>query len=227
MRLLLVEDSARLRELLTESVHQVGWRVDAVATSAAAQLAIKAVSYDLALVDLGLPDSDGLDVIRVLRRDGFAAPILVVTARGSIEDRVAALDAGADDYLVKPFNHLELLARSRALLRRRVPHNIEPIVVGVLSYDPGSGVVMASGAPLSIAPRERSVLALLLRNAGLVTPKPSIEAILSESGEDISTNAVELAISRLRRRLAPFNLPIRIETIRGIGYLLREKRTDC
>jgi two-component system response regulator TctD len=226
MRLLLVEDSPRLRDLLAESVHQVGWRLDSVATIGAAHLATQAVSYDLALVDLGLPDGDGLDLIRELRRDDFTAPILVITARGSIEDRVAALDGGGDDYLVKPFNHIELLARCRALLRRRAPNYIESIVVGDLSFDPANGVVAVGGEPLAVAPRERSVLELLLRNAGRVTPKQLIESKLSEFGDDISTNAVELAISRLRRRLAPFDLPISIETIRGIGYLLREKRQD-
>ncbi|MFJ6322134.1 MULTISPECIES: response regulator [unclassified Rhizobium] len=226
MRLLLVEDSARLRDLLTESVHHAGWRLDSVAMAAAALLATQTVSYDLALVDLGLPDGDGLDLIRDLRRDGFIAPILVVTARGSIDDRVAALDGGADDYLLKPFNHIELLARCRALLRRRAPHYSESIVLGGLSFDPASGVVAAGGEPLAIAPRERSVLELLLRNADRVTSKQIIESKLSEFGDDISTNAVELAVSRLRRRLAPFDLPIRIETIRGIGYLLREKRED-
>ncbi|WP_047462147.1 response regulator transcription factor [Rhizobium rhizogenes] len=226
MRLLLVEDSARLRDLLAESVHQMGWRLDSVATIGDAHLATQTVSYDLALVDLGLPDGDGLDLIRELRRDDFTAPILVITARGSIEDRVAALDGGADDYLVKPFNHIELLARCRALLRRRAPNYIESIVVGGLSFDPANGVVAVGGEPLAVAPRERSVLELLLRNAGRVTPKQLIESKLSEFGDDISTNAVELAVSRLRRRLAPFDLPISIETIRGIGYLLREKRQD-
>ncbi|WP_168879220.1 response regulator transcription factor [Rhizobium sp. P28RR-XV] len=226
MRLLLVEDSPRLRDLLAESVHQAGWRLDSVATVDAAHLAIRAVSYDLALIDLGLPDGDGLDLIRDLRRSGFIPPILVVTARSSIEDRVAALDGGADDYLVKPFNHIELLARCRALLRRRAPQYIESIIIGGLSFDPASGIVTVGDEPLSVAPRERSVLELLLRNAGRVTPKQIIESKLSEFGGDISTNAVELAISRLRRRLAPFDLPISIETIRGIGYLLREKRQD-
>jgi two-component system response regulator TctD len=226
MRLLLVEDSARLRDLLVESVHQAGWRLDGVATVSAARLATQTVGYDLVLVDLGLPDGDGLDLIRNLRRDGFTAPILVITARGSIEDRVAALDGGADDYLVKPFNHIELLARCRALLRRKAPDYNESIILGGLSFDPASGIVAIAGEPLAVAPRERSVLELLLRNVGRVTSKQTIESKLSEFGDDISTNAVELAVSRLRRRLVPFNLPISIETIRGIGYLLRERRRD-
>ncbi|MDQ0392106.1 response regulator transcription factor [Labrys monachus] len=226
MRLLLVEDSARLRDLLGESVHLAGWRLDSVETVAAARQAIEAVAYDLALVDLGLPDGDGLALIRDLRHGGFNAPILVITARGSIEDRVAALDGGADDYLVKPFNHTELMARCRALLRRSAIHYAEQIAVGGLAFDPASGNVTADQKSLSIAPRERSVLELLLRNAGRVTSKQSIETMLSEFSSEISTNAVELAISRLRRRLLPYDLGVEIETIRGIGYLLREKQPD-
>jgi two-component system response regulator TctD len=224
MRLLLVEDSVRLRELLTERVHDAGWRLDAVATAAEAEAATRSVAYDLALLDLGLPDRDGIALIRELRKRGFAAPILVITARGAVDDRVAALDSGADDYLVKPFNHTELLARCRALLRRRSSAVVELFEVAGISFDPALGIVRIAGEALSIAPRERSVLELLLRNAGRVVAKEQIEVALSEFGGEISTNAVELAVSRLRRRLAPSQSGVAIETIRGVGYLLREAK---
>jgi DNA-binding response OmpR family regulator len=224
MRLLLVEDSVRLRELLTERVHDAGWRLDAVATAAEAEAAARSVAYDLALLDLGLPDRDGIALIRELRKGGFAAPILVITARGAVDDRVAALDSGADDYLVKPFNHTELLARCRALLRRRSSAVVELFEVAGVSFDPALGIVRIAGKALSIAPRERSVLELLLRNAGRVVAKEQIEVALSEFGGEISTNAVELAVSRLRRRLAPSQSGVAIETIRGVGYLLREAK---
>lgn len=224
MRLLLVEDSVRLRELLTERVHDAGWRLDAVATAAEAEAATRSVAYDLALLDLGLPDRDGIALIRELRKRGFAAPILVITARGAVDDRVAALDSGADDYLVKPFNHTELLARCRALLRRRSSAVVELFEVASISFDPALGIVRIAGKALSIAPRERSVLELLLRNAGRVVAKEQIEVALSEFGGEISTNAVELAVSRLRRRLAPSPSGVAIETIRGVGYLLREAK---
>jgi DNA-binding response OmpR family regulator len=224
MRLLLVEDSVRLRELLTERVHDAGWRLDAVATAAEAEAATRSVAYDLALLDLGLPDRDGIALIRELRKRGFAAPILVITARGAVDDRVAALDSGADDYLVKPFNHTELLARCRALLRRRSSAVVELFEVAGISFDPALGIVRIAGKALSIAPRERSVLELLLRNAGRVVAKEQIEVALSEFGGEISTNAVELAVSRLRRRLAPSQSGVAIETIRGVGYLLREAK---
>jgi DNA-binding response OmpR family regulator len=224
MRLLLVEDSVRLRELLTERVHDAGWRLDAVATAAEAEAATRSIAYDLALLDLGLPDRDGIALIRELRKRGFAAPILVITARGAVDDRVAALDSGADDYLVKPFNHTELLARCRALLRRRSSAVVELFEVAGISFDPALGIVRIAGKALSIAPRERSVLELLLRNAGRVVAKEQIEVALSEFGGEISTNAVELAVSRLRRRLAPSQSGVAIETIRGVGYLLREAK---
>ena len=224
MRLLLVEDSVRLRELLTERVHDAGWRLDAVATAAEAEAATRSVAYDLALLDLGLPDRDGIALIRELRKRGFAAPILVITARGAVDDRVAALDSGADDYLVKPFNHTELLARCRALLRRRSSAVVELFEVAGISFDPALSIVRIAGKALSIAPRERSVLELLLRNAGRVVAKEQIEVALSEFGGEISTNAVELAVSRLRRRLAPSQSGVAIETIRGVGYLLREAK---
>ncbi len=136
MRLLLVEDSPRLSELLTERVHEAGWRLDCVGTIAEAAEAVRTGLHDLLLVDLGLPDGDGLDFIRALRRSGTTTPILALTARGSVEDRIAGLDAGADDYLVKPFNHGEFLARCRAMLRR-APQAAAPVLeAGRLAYDP-------------------------------------------------------------------------------------------
>jgi len=118
MKVLLVEDSLRLRELLADSIHQADWRVDAVASLGEALAAVAVSEYDLVLVDLGLPDGDGLDLVRTLRGKGLSLPIMVITARGAVDERIAGLDAGADDYLVKPFNHFELLARCRAVLRR-------------------------------------------------------------------------------------------------------------
>ena len=135
MRLLLVEDSSRLRELLTEAVHGAGWRVDAVATIGEATEAVAVTPYDLLLVDLGLPDGDGLDLVRAFRRNSVKTPILVLTARAAIDERISGLDAGADDYLVKPFNNGEFLARCRALLRR-APDTKTPILLAAqLSLD--------------------------------------------------------------------------------------------
>ena len=222
MRLLLVEDSVRLRDLLAERVRGAGWMLDAVASLAAATEATRSILYDLLLIDLGLPDGDGMTLIKSLRAQDSSVPILVLTARGSIDDRVEALDCGADDFLIKPFNHIEFLARCRALLRRSGPHRKDAIEFGRLSFDPASGSVRVAGDIVPVSPRERSLLELLLRHADRVVPKERIEIALSAFGEEISTNAVELAVSRLRRRLDPVDPGITIETVRGAGYLLRE-----
>jgi DNA-binding response OmpR family regulator len=225
MRLLLVEDTPRLRDLLTEAVHAAGWRIDAVGSLADAEEAIATTPYDLLLVDLGLPDGDGLDLIRATRRARHKTPILILTARGAIDERIAGLDAGADDYLVKPFNHGELLARCRALLRRS-PHTAEPALqAGSLTFDIASGSVTFNGEELALAPRERAVLEILMRDAGRVANKRKLEHTLSEFGEEFSSNALETVVSRLRKKLDATTTGLSLETIRGVGYLLREKRT--
>lgn len=224
MKVLLVEDSLRLRELLADSIHQADWRVDAVASLSEALAAVAVSEYDLVLVDLGLPDGDGLDLVRTLRGKGLSLPIMVITARGAVDERIAGLDAGADDYLVKPFNHFELLARCRAVLRRAPGRVAETIEFGRVVFDPVSATLTCDGEIITMSPRERSVAALLLRHAGAVVPKDRIEANLSEFGDEISSNAVELAISRLRKRLESVNSGLAIETLRGAGYLLREVR---
>lgn len=222
MRLLLVEDSARLRDLLVELIHQAEWRVDAVETVADAHAAMDVAPYDLVLVDLGLPDGDGLELIRSIRTAGLAVPVLIITARGAVDERIAGLDAGADDYLVKPFNHYELLARCRALLRRAPAHMADLIELGHIRFDPANSVLSCAGETIAMSLRERSVMAVLLRYAGAVVPKERIEAKLSEFGDELSANAIELAVSRLRKRLEGIASGVTIETVRGAGYLLRD-----
>src|SRR5262245_36547005 len=134
MRLLLLEDSARLRDLLSETLREAGYSLDIVASAAAFQKAMDEVRYDLLMIDLGLPDGDGVDIIRTLRSGGASVPVLVITARSSVQDRIMGLDVGADDYLVKPFNHSELLARVRALLRRPAKLAGPEVRIGRLSY---------------------------------------------------------------------------------------------
>lgn len=221
MRLLLVEDSPRLVELLAETVREAGWRLDAVGTVAAAETALANGEHDLVLLDLGLPDGDGLDLVRRLRRGGSTVPILVITARGAVEERIAGLDAGADDYLVKPFHHQEFLARCRAMLRR-APLAAQPILAaGRLQYDPAVAVLSCGGVPVVLPPRERALAEILLREAGRVVAKRRLEAALSAFGEELTSNALELAVSRLRRKLEPLDSGVSIETVRGLGYLLR------
>jgi len=221
VRLLLVEDTSRLRELLTDTVHGFGWNVDAVDTAADAREAIASTLYDLYLVDLGLPDGDGLDLVRGIRRR-TSAPVLILTAREAVEDRVAGLDSGADDYLVKPFSQAEFLARCRALLRRS-PLVVMPVMtVGRIAFESAQGTATCAGQDLGLAPRERSVLEVLMREAGRVVAKRRLEHTLSEFGDEFSSNAVELAVSRLRRKLKEHDTDTSLETVRGVGYLLRE-----
>jgi DNA-binding response OmpR family regulator len=222
MRLLLIEDNQRLRDLLTESVHGAGWRLDSFGTVGEGCEAAATTTYDLLLIDLGLPDGDGLDLIRDIRRRAINTPILALTARGGIDERIAGLDAGADDYLIKPFNHGEFLARCRALLRRS-PDTAPPVLVaGRLKFDPASGVLTSGGSELALTPRERAIFEILMRDVGRVTPKRKLEHALSEFGDELSSNAVELSVSRLRKKLDGNQTGAAIETIRGVGYLLRE-----
>lgn len=223
MRILLVEDSSRLRELLTETIHEAGWRLDAFGEASSSAEAVATVDYDLALIDLGLPDTDGIDLVRSLRRAGFKSPILILTARGGVDDRITGLDAGADDYLVKPFNHAELLARCRALLRR-APQSVEPVLsAGRISYETASGTVVCGPEAITLSPREGALLEILLRQVGRVVPRERLETALSEFNAEVSQNALELMISRLRKKLAEVpTCGVAVETVRGIGYLLRE-----
>lgn len=156
MRLLLVEDSPRLIELVGETMREAGWRLDAVATMREAEAAIAEREHDLVLLDLGLPDGDGLDLLRWIRRSHAGLPVLIITARGSVDERIQGLDAGADDYLVKPFNHRELLSRCRAMLRRN-PQAIQPVLeAGALRFDPATAELSCDGDIVPLPPRRRS-----------------------------------------------------------------------
>jgi len=221
VRLLLVEDSLRLQELLADPLRRAGYGLDAVGTVAELLSSVAVVQYDLIIVDLGLPDGDGLSAIRSLRSLGHATPILIITARGSVEDRVIGLDSGADDYLIKPFNHAELLARVRALLRR--PSELQGPVLkfGGVELDEARGEVSCLGKPIELRLSERRLLAVLMRRSGSVVAKSTIEDALSEIGRELSANAVEVLVSRLRKALSEGSTGVTIETVRGIGYRLR------
>lgn len=222
MRLLLVEDSVRLAALLGEAVREAGWCLDAVGTLAEAEAAIAGTNFDLILLDLGLPDGDGLNLLRAIRRAADATPVLILTARGTVEERIAGLDAGADDYLVKPFHHREFLARCRAMLRRS-PTALQPVLVaGRLAYDPSGAVLTAAGEPVALPPRERALCEALMRDVGRLVPRRRLETTLSAYDSELTANALDLAVSRLRKRLDGVGSGVEIATVRGLGYLMRE-----
>jgi two-component system, OmpR family, response regulator len=223
MRLLLVEDSERLQELLSESLKNAGYMLDVVATVADLFSSVSAVSYDLLIIDLGLPDGDGLAAIRDLRARAVTLPILIITARGSIDDRISGLDTGADDYLTKPFNHAELLARVRALLRR--PSDLQGPVLrrGKTELDQSKDEVKCAGQLVQLRLSERRLLETLMRRSGAVVAKSAIEGTLSQFSRELSPNAVEALVSRLRRALSDADSGIVIETVRGVGYRLIEE----
>jgi DNA-binding response OmpR family regulator len=224
MRLLLVEDNERLRLSIGETLRRAGYLLDTVASVAEFRSASAQVPYDLFIVDLALPDGDGLELIRDLRAANCVRPVLVITARTTISERVSGLESGADDYLVKPFHQAELQARVRALLRR--PPEMRPPIVraGALELDEATGEIHVKGQAVPLRPQERRLLAVLMRRAGKTVPKSVIEMGLSEFDRELSASAIEVLVSRLRRALADAETGVAIETVRGIGYALKERQ---
>jgi DNA-binding response OmpR family regulator len=220
MRVLLAEDNERLATLIAEGLTEQGFVLDRFATLGEAEEGTALANYDLLLIDLGMPDGDGVDFIRALRRKGDTTPILVITARGGLGDRVGGLDSGADDYLVKPFEMPELAARCRALLRR--PGSSLGAILNVenLAFDSVEREVRISGRAVSVRPRELALLEVLMRRAGHVVSKSSLEQSLYSLASEITPNAIEAAVSRLRRRLAAEGANVVLHTAHGIGYML-------
>jgi DNA-binding response OmpR family regulator len=221
MRLLLVEDNRSLADLIAGGLKRAGFAVDHFATAADAEEALRAVTYDLLILDLGLPDRDGTQLLQNLRKQGINAPVIIVTARGSVDDRVAGLNIGADDYLVKPFEMDELIARCRALLRRPGGRSSVALAAGNVSVDTVTGEVRINDEVIDIGRREYDILVLLLRQSGRVVPKARFEEALYGFGEEVTPNAIEAHVSRLRKRLTAAAATPAIHTIRGIGYLLK------
>lgn len=220
MRLALVEDNPRLAELIRNGLTELGFAVDGFDTLKTAKAALESTPYDLLILDLGLPDGDGVDLIRGLRARKAPLPILIVSARDAVGDRVRGLDAGADDYIVKPFELAELAARIRALLRRPGQCLGTVLTSGNVELDTTSGAVRVNGVLTEMPPRELALLEQLLRRSGQVVRKSSIEASLYALNAEVTPNAVEAAVSRLRRRLAQAHAQVEIHTAHGIGYML-------
>jgi DNA-binding response OmpR family regulator len=220
MRLLLVEDNERLSALISASLAKVGFETDIFMTAAEAEAAVRSVTYSVMILDLGLPDEDGITLLRRLRATGHSLPILILTARAGIADRVRGLDAGADDYLVKPFAQEELHARIRVMMRRPGSHLGNTLELGVLRLDTVARQVTLGNRPQTLAPREIAVLEILLRRSGHVVPKRLVEDHLFGLSADVGSNAVEVYIHRLRKQLAEGGAGVEIHTVRGVGYLI-------
>lgn len=218
MRILVIEDDPTLGHALREFLTQQGYAVDWLQEGSLAVDTVVGQHYDLLLLDLNLPGKSGLDILRELRAASESLPVLILTARDGVEDRVAGLDSGADDYVIKPFELAELAARVRALGRRRVGQSNAVIEAGPLQFDTVGREIRAGGERLNLSVRELSVLEMLMLRAGRVVTKRQIVNSLSAWDADFSENAVEVYIYRLRRRLEGTGASI--QTVRGFGYLL-------
>lgn len=224
MRLLLIEDNERLGQLIREGLTRDGLAVDWQRSLEEGEATLEAAAFDLVLLDLGLPDGDGLDLIRRLRRTSDTTPILVLTARGGLTDRITGLDAGADDYLIKPFDIAELSARCRALLRRPAQGLTPVLSAGMLTFDTSTRQAANDGVPIELSRREAGLLEALMRRAGSVLTKQALEEAVYDFNEPVTPNAVEVAISRLRRKLDEAGATDVLHNVRGVGYMLKAKR---
>jgi DNA-binding response OmpR family regulator len=222
MRLLIAEDETRIAELVKVGLARAGFAVDVVRLCADARAALSVTRYDAAVIDLGLPDGDGLDLLRELRVNGNQVPVLVLTARDAVEDRVCGLDTGADDYLVKPFAMTELVARTKALLRR--PGGVLGVILraGNVSFDTIERDVRVGGASLVLPRRESAILENLMRRVGRVVPKVLLEEKLYGLDDEHESNPIPVHVHHLRRRLLDAGASAEIHTVRGVGYLLAE-----
>lgn len=220
MKLLLVEDSERLRQTLRHGLQSAGFTVDAAGDGVEACGFLAGYDYELVVLDLMLPRLDGIGVLRSLPASGRRPRVLVLSARDQVPDRIEALNAGADDYLIKPFSFDELVARLHALARR--PQQAQPDVLshGALSWDPRSHSTTIDGRPLALTPREFAVLGLLLRHRGRAFSRQEILDRTAGSDADVSDRSVEVLVFGLRRKLDAAGVPGLIETRRGAGYLI-------
>ena len=224
MRLLLVEDNERFAVLLKRGLAAAGFVVDVLPTAKTAAAALRASRFEIVVLDLGLPDADGLDVLGEMRRHQDATPVLILTARGSLEDRVIGLQSGADDYLVKPFALEELIARLQALLRR--PGNLLGVTLqlGNIALDTVARQVFVGDQPIFFSAREIAVLEQLLRRSGRVVAKNLLADNLYGLSQEVGSNAVEVYVHRLRKHLAEAGASVQIHTLRGVGYLIAEEK---
>ena len=216
MKLLIVEDDALLMAGLTQALAGQGYACDSAVLARTADSMLRSGLYSAVLLDLGLPDRDGLSLLREWRQAQLAMPVLILTARDALEDRVAGLDAGADDYLIKPFELAELLARVRALIRRHQGRSDNLIEAGNLALDLAARSITVDGQPLGLTPREFAVLSRLMLKAGKPVSREILQQDLYSWKDDLNSNALDVYIHHLRGKLGKN----RIQTLRGLGYML-------
>ena len=221
MRLLLVEDDAALRLGLARRLEADGYRVDLAGDGEDGLFQAREYPVDLAIVDLGLPKLSGLDLVRRLRAEGRMLPVLILTARGNWQDKVKGLEAGADDYLVKPFEYPELAARIKALLRRSLKAASDVLTLGPIAIDFSAQSARLDGVPIELTAFEYRLLEFLVRERARVVSKQELSDYLYPHDEDRDSNVLEVLIGRLRRKLDPAGMLTPIETLRGRGYRFR------
>jgi DNA-binding response OmpR family regulator len=220
MRLLIIEDEARIAEILRSALARSGFAVDSVGLCDDARAALEVNPYDAVILDLGLPDGDGLALLKDMRARGNAVPVLVLTARDAVEHRVAGLDTGADDYLIKPFAMSEVVARIKALLRR--PEGALGVLLksGNIAFDTIGRDLRVGDTVLVLPRRESAILEHLMRRAGRVVPKTVLEEKLYGIDDELGSNAIPVHVHHLRRKLMERGATVEIHTVRGVGYLL-------
>jgi two-component system OmpR family response regulator len=219
MRVLLVEDDGMIGEAVSHALGDASYAVDWVRDGEAASLALDTQAYDLVLLDLGLPKQDGIAVLRRLRSRGAPVPVVVITARDAVEDRILGLDCGADDYVVKPFDLGELLARMRAVVRRKGGAATPVLTNGTLSLDPATREAFAEGEPVRLTAREFALLRALLVRPGAILSRSDLEDRLYGWGQEVESNAVEFLIHSLRKKLGPEA----IRNVRGVGWMVAKE----
>lgn len=216
MRVLIVEDDPMIGRALATGLEESGYAVDWVRDGAAAELVLTQGIYDLALLDLGLPRKDGLEVLKTLRRANVQVPVLVISARDSLDERITGLNSGADDYLVKPFDLDEVLARMRAVFRRHAGRGTPEAAYGALTLDPANRLVRFRGRPVVLSTREFALLEALMRQPGVLVPREKLLDSVYGWGAEVESNAIEVHLHHLRRKLCPEL----ILNVRGVGYRL-------
>jgi DNA-binding response OmpR family regulator len=220
MHILLVEDDPTLSALVQQNLAVQGFAVDAAATIEEADSALAATTFDAVLLDLSLPDGDGIELLKRLRRRRSNVPVIAVTARDGLDDRVQGLNLGADDYIVKPFATEELVARMRAVLRRPPEALGLRLTLGNLDLDTAGGTVAVDGQTVAVPRKELAILEALMRRAGRVVARTALEQSVYSLGEEIGSNAMDANISRLRRRLGEAGAKVVIHAVRGVGYMI-------